>query len=191
MITICIPSTPERAPRLKKLIESIEAQDYKDIKMNIYIDSDYIGWVAAQHKALEGVDGLIFYAGDDTVLEPDCISTLMDAYTKRFPDGIGCASPYNEFQGADLITAGIIHSDLMRKLLYKGYFHNYADNEMTELIKRLDKHIYVPTAILKHEHVITDPKLQDKTYKVNQDMKDRDAKLYQQRRVNNFKPRNE
>ncbi len=189
MVYVTIPTTKERRPRLQKAIDSIRNSDYPNITLVVH-EGVHPGSVESVHAMLEGIDGLSFGLSDDNWIEPDCITKLVDAYLKAFPDGYGFAQTYNEIQGSRLVTAGMCHSSWAKKYIYKGYVHNWSDNEFTEIVDSLNKHIYVPNAIVHHDHFSLGKADFDKTYESNQVAWEKDHALYLQRKANNFEPKN-
>ncbi len=190
-VYICVPTTKERRPRLQNLIESIRQSDYPNLNIVIH-EGVHPGWVSAMHATLEGIkdDALIMSLGDDNTIEVDTISILVRKFLETFPNLDGYAQPYNQFQGDEITTAGLCRADMVKKYFFKGYVHNFSDNEFTEIIKSMGKHVYVPEAKVHHFHVSADASLQDETYASNQRTYQQDSELFHKRKANNFEPKN-
>jgi cellulose synthase/poly-beta-1,6-N-acetylglucosamine synthase-like glycosyltransferase len=189
MIYICVPTTKERRPKLEKLIESVRQSDYPNLTLVIH-EGIHPGCNESLHSFMWGIKGLMFLLSDDNEVYPDTISILYDAYLKNFPQDDGCVSPYNEFQGGDLITAAFCRAETWCKYTFKGYIHNYSDNEFTEVLKSMDKHVYVPEARLIHNHWTNGKAEFDETYKSNNTTSERDRQLFIQRKANKYEPKN-
>ena len=193
MIYVCVPTTEERRPRLQKLIDSVRKSDYPNLTLVIH-EGKHPGCVESIHALVEGLgdNTMCMWLSDDNTIEPDTISRLWEAHQKTFEGAWGYAQSYNEIQGATLITAGLCQAGMVKRYFYKGYIHNYSDNEFTEVVDSLCMHVYVPEAIVHHEHVSAmRPDLQDETYESNQMSKEQDRQLWLKRKANNYLPKNE
>jgi len=175
MITVVIPTTPDRRERLAELLASIYEYT-KDVKYRIIIYENLDGgWVPAILNAMQGISGLVWLLGSDTVLKNNAIKILND----RYEDGLVLA-PYNELQGESLCQHPFADSDIIRKYLHKDFVHWYSDNLFTELAKRDGKLVYVPEAEIEHKHFVNGKAQMDDTYKLVFDPEqiDRDRETY-------------
>lgn len=189
LIHICIPTTPERRPRLHELLQSI----YKhtdDIPHSIVIyENEDGGWVPAVHNMLHDINGFCVILGSDVVVEAGWLSTLWNGFIAAFPDGSGAAQPYDEIHGGKLCQHPLAHSDTIKKYLHKGYLHNFSDNEMTERLIAENKYIYVPEAKIEHKHFVNKKAKRDATYDKVFDRRniERDRDLFIKRKKNGFR----
>ncbi len=78
MITILIPTTPERRERLQNTIESIREHTTQPYKLTIY-ENNYEGYVKAIHTLLDGIDGLVWCLNDDVILKNDTSINLLSS----------------------------------------------------------------------------------------------------------------
>ncbi len=180
MIYVTVPTTKERRPRLQKMIDSVRDSDYSNITLVVH-EGTSPGYVQAMYRFIGGIEGLIFLMADDIVLAPDCISKLVEAFQKRFPDGWGCVYPFNPFQGERNIPMGLMPAKMFRQYWSQEYNHNFVDLEFTDLMKELNLCLYVPEAILEHNHPLKDKSLQDETYAKSQALFKKDLKTYNRR----------
>lgn len=190
MIYIIIPTTKDRRPRLKELLDSIEryTENMKHCVV-IYENSDG-GWVPAILNAIEGITGICVLLGSDTVVEKDWLLSLWNGFIKAFPYADGVAEPYNELHGDRLCQHPMAHSDTIRKYLYEGYTHWYSDNDFTDQARRDGKLVYVPEARIEHKHVINGKAMPDETYMIvfNPETNEKDRQLYEKRKANGYQP---
>lgn len=188
MITICIPTTPERNGRLMELLQSIH-ENTKDIQYRVlFYPNEDGGWVKAVHNMLAGINGYVVLLGSDVIVEDHWLRILWDAFIEAFPNGDGAAEPYNEMHGKGLCQHPLAHSNTIKEYLHQGYIHNFSDNEMTERLQKDGKLIYVPEAKIQHNHVMNKKALMDETYKKVLDPKSytQDRELFFKRKYNNF-----
>ncbi len=189
MIYICVPTTQERRPRLAKLVDSVRKSDYPNTTLVIH-EGNHPGCVESVHALLEGVNGLVWMLSDDNEVYTDTLSKLYEAYAKAFPNNDGLVQPHDPIQAGQLPVAPLCHSNIYKKYFYKGYTHNFSDNELKDILVEQGKYLYVPEAKIEHWHVSRDASLQDATYKSNQDTYEKDRELYITRKKNNFEPKN-
>ncbi len=182
-ITIVIPTTPERRPRLQVLLDSI----YKNTKTGTYKILIYEnldgGWVKAVHNSLEGIDGLVILLGSDTTVEDGWLEELIRVFWEKFPKGDGIVEPYNEFRGDKTSQHPFGMAETIRRFLYREYIHNFSDDDMTDCLKHYDLYAYAPRAIIRHHHMINGQAEMDETYKTifNKENWAKDEALYKKR----------
>lgn len=164
MIYIVIPDTPERQHRTAELVKSIRANT-NDIQYAIvtYTNMDG-GWVPAVYNSLEGINGLVWLLGSDTIVEKDALKTLYNRFRQEFPNEDGVCEPYNELHRDTLCQHPFAHSNTIRKYLDKRFTHWYSDNLFTLRAKKDGKLLYVPEAKIQHNHFMNGKALKDKTY---------------------------
>lgn len=180
MLYILIPTTEERRNRLDKLVDSIHNSTYKEVCICTYENWDG-GYVKPLYKMMEGLSpsSLIFFVGDDCVLESDCLQKLMDAYNKL---GNGYIyQPDDSIQNGFLATSPMCDVETMKKYLFKGYIHYYSDNEIAERAAKDGKYVYVKEAKLNHEHPVKGFS-EDETYKHTSQAMMHDKEMYLSRK---------
>lgn len=189
MIYIIIPTTKDRRPRLKELIESIQEHTQNVRHCIVVYENSDGGWVSAILNAIKDINGYCVLLGSDTIVEKDWLKNLWTAFVKAFPDGTGVAEPYNELHGDKICQHPLAHSSTIRKYLHPGYVHWYSDNEFTDRARADGKLIYVPEARIEHKHFTNGKAQVDETYKIvfNPQTNERDRMLYQKRKQNGFK----
>lgn len=184
-IYIVVPTTPYRRVELARLIESIR-EHTKDMKYAIvtYENLDG-GWVPAVHNAIAGLNGFVILLGDDIVVEAGWLSTLWGRFCEVFPNKDGCAQPYDEINHGRLCQHPLAHSSLLKEYIYKGFTHNFSDNDLTDLLLRDNKYLYVPEAKIEHRHFVNGKAPRDKTYEIvfNKENWAKDQALYQKRKL--------
>ena len=184
-VTILIPTTPERKERLARCMESVKKHITVPYDIKVY-ENNYEGYVAAIHKLLEGVNGLVWCLNDDIVLENDALSILKRHFLERFPNRDGLVQPKDGIQEGNVATLPFCDAEVMRKYTHKGYFHNFADQEFTMIMKSLNKFLFVPEAIVTHEHWINVKAEKDFTYSNSQSYFEKDKEIFVNRAHNNF-----
>jgi hypothetical protein len=148
MITVLIPSTPERTNNLKRAIESIKGSifDYP-----IYIKTEISSGEGATKpliRLLKSTEGLVLGFSDDVTIDPHCIRLLYESYLEKFPnqDGLCCI---NNPEHRNLFGCYFFgQSKTLLDAMYPGYVHNFQDKEITEKMKARDKLHFV--AKMKH-----------------------------------------
>lgn len=191
MITILIPTTSERKERLAKCVEAIN-RSVCSVPIIIVSFENNIGWVAAVHEMIKGLDDsdLVFVLGDDAIVAPDCLQILWNSYHSSSVGNTELFQPDDGFHNAELATFPFCTVHILRKYLYKGYHHLWADNELTMIMKSMRVYIAVKDAKVDHQHFLKDRKLIDKTYADSQSWNEKDRSLFMQRQKDGFKSLN-
>ena len=190
IVNILIPTTPERRERLQKTIESIREHTTLPYKLTTY-ENNYEGYVKAIHTLLDGTDSLVWCLNDDVVLKNDALKILFDKFNELYPKWNGLLQPKDGIQEGNVCTLPFCHSNIMKRFTYKGYHHNFADQEFTLIMQSAGLYTYVPEAIVEHAHWINGKAEKDKTYSDSQILFEKDQKLFEERLQNNFNPKNE
>lgn len=181
MIYIVIPTTPERRYRTEQLVKSIQENTDIPYVLCVYENNDG-GWVKAVYNAIEGINGLVWLLGSDTIVEKDALKTLYNAYTETFPLQDGICEPFNEMHGETLCQHPFGHSETIKKYLDKRFVHWYSDTYMTLLARKDGKLLYVPEAKIQHNHFVNGKAEVDETYKTifNPETVEKDRLLFKQ-----------
>jgi hypothetical protein len=190
MITILIPTTAERRPQLERCIQSIREHTTQPYKLMIY-ENKYEGYVKAIQVLLSEVDGIVWCLNDDVVLKNDALKILTEEFGKRFPQMNGLLQPSDGIQEGNVATLPFCHSAVMRKLTFKGYHHNFADQEFTLIMKELGLFAYIPEAQVEHLHWINNKAPKDMTYGYSANHFNEDQVLFEKRQANKFQPKND
>ena len=178
LITIIIPTTPERRERLQECLNAVRDNSNFPHRILIYEGNDG-GYVKAVHRAVEDINGLVCVIGDDMIPQKDWLKHLAETYNDNlvFPD--------DGISKGKLATAFLCSADYLRKYLYKGYSHLFSDRELTAVSKILGKLQYVPESKVIHNHWSTGAK-KDNTYLAQDKTKDKDRELFFIRKAKNF-----
>jgi hypothetical protein len=179
-VNVILPSTPERRVRRRECLTSLIQTAGIPINLVIY-ESEGEGWVKAVHQALEGLTGLSIIIGDDMTFEPNWLRILAFAYLKQFPNRDGLAQPYDEIHHGDLAVCPFATAEILREGIFEGYKHNFSDTELTKRMKDKGKYVYVPEAIVHHNHFLLGKSDIDETYKQNQKWYEVDKALFIER----------
>lgn len=196
MINILIPTTKDRRERLAKCIEAIRASVCTEpITVSTYENADG-GFIAAIHKMLEPLkdEAIVFCIGDDVIVDKNCLQELFNAFSSRKHMSKAGQSfviqPFDEFHDGKISVNPFTEAWVMKRYQYKGYIHNYADVEFTELIKERKMYVYFPQAKVEHVHYLNKKAAFDKTYKGEAGFNDHDKNLFHKRAAAGFKPLN-
>ena len=189
IVTILIPTTPERRERLQKTIASIQEHTTQPYRLMTY-ENNYEGYVAAIHVLLQGLDTLVWCLNDDVILKNDALKILTERFLSLYPAMNGLCQPADGIQVDNVATLPFCHSKVMEKLTFKGYHHNFADAEFTAVMRELKLFTYVPEALVEHEHWINKKAEKDMTYGYSANKFDQDQKLFDIRLANKFQPKN-
>jgi hypothetical protein len=187
IITICIPTTPERYERMKVLLKSIH-ENTNGIRYRILIYPNVDGgWVLAVHNALSGLsdDTLVALVGSDIEVEQDWLKILVESFWRLFPDGDGVVEPFNQFHGGSLCQHPLAKVGTIKKYLDRDFVHNFSDNWFTLLAQRDNRLAYVPEAKIKHHHWINKEAEFDETYKTIMATYDKDHETFIRKLNNN------
>ncbi len=134
---------------MKTFMDGYSDLEYKYGKHETKID--------ACNADMEGENfDILFLISDDMIpIVPGFDNVIVESMKKHFPNMDGALHFNDGFFGKDkTITLSI-----MGKKLYDhfGYIYHpdyksfFCDNEFTEEVRRLKKHIYIPEVIVKHE----------------------------------------
>jgi len=178
IIYIMIPTTKERRPRLRELLDSIdENTDGMKYVVCVYENEDG-GWVRAIHNAIAGIDGMVMLLGSDVVVKKDWLRNLWEVFCREFPRRDGAAQPYDEIHKGGLCQHPLARADTIRQYLDQDFIHNFSDTWMTEMLREEKKYVYVPNAIIEHKHFLINKADEDETYKKVFESYDRDKAVY-------------
>lgn len=185
MITILLPSTPERVDRRAIALESIKRNVCdQEIKIDLEISSGE-GAIAPFMRMLKRNEGLVLLMSDDMTLAPDCIQKLYDQYVQNFPDRDGVVNPSDGVNR--LITAPLGDSKTFLKYSYPAYTHLFWDDDMTAQLRRDGKLLQTTDARITHHHFQRDPSVPlDNTYAFTQSHTERDRQTFLRRQANGF-----
>lgn len=177
MISIIVPTTPERRERLNICLDAIRNSSIES-RIIIY-ENNGGGYINAVLKAIEGITGIVFVINDDMILDKYCLENLLKEYDNNL------VYPDDGINNGTLATTYMCDAEYVRKYLHTGYKHHYCDTELTDVARIQGKLKYVPEAKLEHRHWTTgSPK--DAVYERNGIHIDQDRDLYFNRKANNF-----
>jgi hypothetical protein len=194
MIYVVIATTKERRARLDECITAIRESTIPH-SIVIYENLDG-GCVLATKKAIEGLDAEIFLLNDDMIIEPDCLTKLKEAYDKNYPNKDGVCQPYMDSRRCPSAGSPYCHTSTIRPFL-EHYVHCGWDTEFGQVMQMKNKYTVVPEANLEHRRVPMSTKNKplyenielDETYKMRNASRERDQKLFLERKNGGFKDR--
>lgn len=184
MIYICIPYTPDRKERLEVAIDSIRSTVKAFAYTIVTYENDYIGWANAVRNMIDGLDddSLMFLLESDTLVQEGCVDLLAANYMTKFATASKeiVLEPFNELHNGTLIQHPFCKVKVLKKYINRAYFHQFADNEMSDRIKQDCEYIYLPEAKMEHRHVVNGKAIQDEGYKVvfDQERIKKDQEIY-------------
>ena len=129
---------------------------------------------------------ILFLISDDMIpLEPGFDLLIVNAMEDHFPDLDGALHYNDGCCGKDkCITLSIMGKKLYDKLGYiyhPDYKSFYCDNEFTDVVRQMNKVVYIPTIIVKHEWKGWGED-RDATYKLNTQKGKDDEHTYKRRK---------
>lgn len=146
--------------------------------------------IEACNADMEGEDfDILFLISDDMIpILPGFDNMIVEMMEKYFPEMDGALHFNDGLYGKDrTITLSIMGKKLYD---YFGYIYHpayksfFCDNEFTEEVMRLKKHIYIPEVIVKHEW--TGGPQGDSTYRRNSKLGRPDEATYNRRKAAGF-----
>jgi hypothetical protein len=173
MVFVVIPTTKERRARLEKCIASLRENAGMPFTLCIY-ENEPRGAIIAMHEMLEGITGLVWWIQDDVILtEPNTLKRLYDQYQS----GVLC--PDDGIVHGEIITLPFCLAHWLKEFTFKGYYHNYADREFTDVMKKYNLYKYCPNIKVDHQHWVNGKAERDETYKLQ--LNKNDKELYEKR----------
>jgi hypothetical protein len=178
MVYIIVPSVKERREQLQKCIDSIYKNAGYPCVICIY-ENEPRGAIIAMHEMIEGINDIVWFIGCDTILtEKDTLKRLMEQYE----DGL-VLCPDDGIQHGRVITSPLCHSNLIKKYMCKDYFHNWADQEFTDIMNEKGIYKYCPEIKIEHNHWVNGKAPIDDAYKLAYQKDKEDKELYLKRNV--------
>lgn len=181
MITLLLPSTPERKHKLAKAIDSVN-RSVCNQPIEILTDiSEEEGSVKPTLRLLEKANDLVMWYNDDLTVESYTFQNLYDALMREFPKLDGIVLPVE----SDFF---LCHASILREYLYPGYIHNYSDREIYDILSAEGRTHRVENAIIRHHHPIYEKnsRLLDRTYAWATGHREEDRILYEKRKAEGF-----
>jgi glycosyltransferase involved in cell wall biosynthesis len=184
-------STLNREEKLKRCINSILANDYKDWRLVIRSNVRRENLLINANKELAGMDGEWFLGlSDDMELHPDCLSKLIEVAQKIFPDTDGaigiCQVNIPDAPESALIAVGrkFLERFPNKKLVCEDY-HYFADREQFLYMQEVGKFFYTKEVKVNHYHPSFYPGEMDATHRELRegDPDKKDAEIYDARRA--------
>lgn len=137
-------------------------------------------------RLIDSTDGICLCMSDDAKVAPDAIQNLYNAYIESFPNMDGLCFPSDGLGDKDINGFFFAHSKTLQENIHRKYFHNFADRDLFEVMKRKKKFRFVGNALISHLHYSRDLSLDDATYKLAEENSSRDGDIFQERSQNNF-----
>lgn len=130
---------------------------------------------------------------DDMWMAKDGWDEIIESDMNKFFPDLGGVLHYNDgnHYGNKLMTYSIMgkkYFDRFGYVYYPGYANVYCDNEAMEVAKKLNKYVYIPDAILNHNHPMWGKAEWDDQYKKTEEPigYKKDREIYTSRVANNF-----
>lgn len=200
-VTIAIPScSSKRTPMLIKVVESIQAGEYKNVHPIIVADGNHKiyetalkelhhvtviankerkDWVFSINRVLKEFDSDYYIFGsDDLVFPPDCIECAMTRMQECFPDGFGVVSIGKK----NKTTFGLFGRKFAdhfpdRQVFCPDYIHYAGDSELFRAVRELGKYAFPP----KRDSSVQHFRLKDDTWRLARAVRDRDHTIRNER----------
>lgn len=181
MIKVCIPTTPGRRVRLLECIKAV--QDNSNYPHELVVFENQLGgWVAAVREMVKDLgEDPVVVIGDDVLPQPDWLKILVVAYQKKFPNQDGLVQPDDGSHNGRIASYPMATPQYLRRWIYSGYVHNWADKELKKVSEAQGHYLFVPEAKTIHRHHEVYPELYDETYALQKDTEPKDKELYRQR----------
>lgn len=186
MIYILLPTTPVRSERLKGAIQSIKASICNqpiEIKLEV---SQGEGALKPLLRLIDSTDGICLCMSDDAVVAPDAIQILYDTYMRVFPDQDGLCVPSDGITKGEVAGFFFAHTKTLAENIHRAYFHNFADRDLSNVMKIKGKYCAVPEAVITHTHYSQDKSLDDSTYQLNESHSDTDGAIFRERHARHY-----
>lgn len=185
VVVVCIPTTPDRAASLAECVDLLARNAGHPHVVATY-RNDHEGFVAAMHTILARLrpDTLIWSVGDDMrVTQPGTLARLVREFHARFPDRDGVVNPDDGIQRGRVATLPLCTARVMADNTPREFFHNFADDVMTERLAKAGKYAYLPDVRVVHAHWTAGLAPMDETYRVAQARFDQDRATYERLRA--------
>lgn len=193
-VSICIP-TLGRPDKLHRLLDKIkENAGYSNYEVLVGVDDfppNNKGVPKILKELVEKSTGeLVMYLGNDCIPEKDFLQLAVFRMIKEFPDMDGMVSLNDGYWtgefGTHFLASKKLLTYLQGEFFHTGYFHNGADNELSERCRKIGKYVWAWEARVYHDHPVQtgcQPKDIDEVYKLafREDRVDHDRKLLQER----------
>lgn len=183
MIYILIPTTEERRERFRECVATL--QHFAGVPFTVCSYENYReGFIKPIHTLLEDLkdDDIVWCIGDDTrLVEPDTLKRLVEKYRPGF-----IVQPDDGIQSGNIITMPLTDAKTMRDGTWPEYFLNYADTEFTIVATALGRYLYCPDIKVEHSHWRNGKAKRDSTYTFADEMCEKDAKLFEERKAFGF-----
>jgi len=173
-------------------------QEYKS-KLAAYPEV-FVQWGLSKNKVhainrdlehLPDCDILIMMSDDMQFLVRGFDEEIREAFKNHFPNFDGTVHYPDSHALSKTITLSIIGVSLYKQLGYL-YWHEYvsvfADNDFTELTRKIGKYVFVNKKILEHYHPIWKTAEWDAQYRRTEDKEiyKSDREIFLRRKANNF-----
>ena len=171
-VTIIIPVIrPESAKRCVEAVHQNAGVPRSQYQVLTREDKERIGSGRMINALVEDAKHeLVLYTGDDTVPQPDFLKNAL-AKMETLPDGWGVVALNDmRFGGRNFATAWLADKRMLPlldgHLLHEGYWHCFADNELTLRCKELKRYTWADNAKIKHLNPVVDREVEwDDDYK--------------------------
>ena len=187
MISVIIPTTPDRDEQLERCIAAVRGSDC-DQRIDIIVErNDYEGFVKPVLRILSKLECFCLLLGNDAVVRRDAIQKLYDASVREFKHDNGLCAPIDGTDhGKQLPCHPFAHSRTLRENIYPKYFHNFVDKDLGQVMWRRGLYKVVEEAVIEHHHYIYGKAKRDFTYAISEATSDADGEIYNQRLARNF-----
>ncbi len=128
----------------------------------------------------------VFLAADDLLFHPGWLSAAMAAM--REVDGVVVVNDLHNPNGTlALVSRRYIEEesgciDTPNVVIYPGYGHNYADDELFATARRRNRYAYCPQAVVEHLHPAAGKAEMDATYDKGLETLEADIALHEERK---------
>jgi len=198
-----IVATRNRREKLLKMLGSLPASDYLDVRIicdgdqetydflkdnpcySVELTENHVGSVACRNMLCGKVNDGLLYATDDIVFENGSIEAAFDMFNKFFPDdddGVVGFVQNRSFHptGVALVGQKFLQRYKVKCLFFPGYFH-FAAQEIYNHATRLNKFVQCQDAKVFHYHPCFMKDQHDQTHEDARLHKREDMQLKKQR----------
>ena len=199
-VSIIIPTIrPEPLKRCLKAVKENAGIPETQYEILVEEDKERIGASRMINGLVEKAQyNLVLFVGDDTVPQPSFLEKALEAID-TLPDSWGLVGLNDlRFDGRHFATAWLADKRLISllggKIMHEGYWHCFADNELTVRCRELKRYTWAKDAKIKHINPVVDKDVEwDDDYRriYSQEWFMHDQVLFWKRRQSGWKDRGE
>ena len=165
--------------------------DYPEVSVKWGLSSGKIHAINRDLEDLPPCDIIIVLSDDMMAEYPAFDDEIRKAFEKYFPKFDGIVHTNDGHCRDATMTLTIIGANLYRRLgylYYPEYFSIFADNDLTEMCRLMNKYVYVPKVYFRHFHPIWRMAPWDEQYRQTESRENyaKDGATFRKRQAINF-----